>query len=128
MIDRIIRNRLRAVAALVVDFEAEIDIPLLGRLDVIRDAFAADEFTLAAFVQTELGVNQVLVVLNQPVDSVVRSAAFFIGGERNDDVARRLESFALIADQIRYPDRGLSFVVGGTAPVVVLLCHKYCSC
>src|SRR4029077_4759921 len=57
------------------------------------------------------------MVLDQPVDAVVRTAAFLIGGERHNDVAVRLEPLSPVADQICDPDSGLRLVVSGSAPV-----------
>ena len=74
-------------------------------------------FAPAAFVQRKVGIDQVAVIFDQPVDAVVRAAAFFVGGERDDDVAVRLEAFAFVSDQIGDPDGGLRFVVAGAAAV-----------
>src|SRR5258707_7268552 len=50
---------------------------------------------------------------------MVRTAAFFIRGQCDDDVAIRLESLAFVADQIRDPHRRLRLVVAGAAPVEI---------
>ena len=71
----------------------------------------------AAFIQGQFRVDQVAVVFEQPVDAVVRAAAFFISSERDDDVAVGLESFLLILDKVGDPHRGLGFIVAGAAPV-----------
>ena len=76
-------------------------------------------FAPAAFVQAELGVDQVALVLEQPLDAVVRATALFVGRERDDDVAIGLEAFALVANQVGDPDRRLRFVVADAAAVEV---------
>ena len=59
------------------------------------------------------------MVLDQPLDAVVRAAAFFVGGERHDDVAVRPVSFPLVANQVGDPDGRLGFVVGGATAVEI---------
>ena len=80
---------------------------------------AADGLAPSAFVQAELGVDQLALVLQQPLDAVVRPAAFLVRRERDDDVAIGLEAFALVANQVRDPDRRLRLVVAGAAAVEV---------
>ena len=104
MIDGVVGDRERAVAALIPNLEAEGEHVFLAHLNVVGDFLAAGFFTPAAFINGEVGVDQFAMVLEQPVDSVVRSAAFFIGGEGDDDVAVRLKAFALVADQVGDPD------------------------
>ena len=72
---------------------------------------AGDGLAPSAFVEAQLGVDQVALVLEQPLDAVVRSAALFVGRERDDDVAIGLEPFALVANEVRDPDRRLRLVV-----------------
>src|SRR5262249_31635710 len=68
-----------------------------------------------------LGVDQVTVLLDEPIDTIVLSARFFVGGEGNDQVAVRTVVLLLEADQVGDPDGGHGFVVNGTAPVKVTL-------
>src|ERR1700719_5122367 len=72
-----------------------------------------------ALVECELGIDKIAMVLDQPVEPVVRAAAFFISGERDDDIAIWLVAFALITDQVRRPGGHLRFVVGSAAAVVI---------
>src|SRR5215471_18154789 len=57
------------------------------------------------------------MVLDQPVDAVVRTAALFVGGESNDDIAIRLVAFALVADQVGCPRGHLRLIVGSASAV-----------
>jgi hypothetical protein len=107
------------VAALVVHLEAIVDHVLLAELHVVRDRFAGDGLAPAAFIQGVLGVDETALVLEEPLDAVERTAAFLVGGERNDEVAVRLEPFALEANEIGDPDRGLGLIVACAAAVEV---------
>ena len=70
------------MATLVADFEAEIGIRFFGEPDFVGDAFAVDDFALAAFIKSEIRIDQIAVVFEQPINPVVGSAALFIRGER----------------------------------------------
>ena len=118
-VDGVVGDGHGAVAALVVDLEAEADHVFFAGLDVVGDLFAVREFAIAAFVEGELGVDEAAVILEQPLDSAVGAAALFVGGEGDDDVAVGNEAFALHADEVGDPDGGLVFVVGGAAAVEV---------
>ena len=72
----------------------------------------------AAFVQAELGVDELAVILDQPLDAVV-VAALLIGGQRENDVALGHEVLLLHAQQVGDEDRGHRLVVGGAAAVEV---------
>jgi len=86
------------MSAFIADLEAEIDDVFFADLNVVGDFLAACFFAPAAFIQTELCIDKLAVILDQPVDAVVRSAAFFIGGEGDDDVTGGLEAFAFITN------------------------------
>ena len=107
------------MTALVVGLESIVDHVLLAHLHVIRDPGAIHRFSPAAFVQGELSVDQLALFLEQPVHAVVRATAFLIGRERDDEVAIGLESFTLVADQIRDPHRRLRLVVARSPAVEV---------
>ena len=107
------------MAAFVAHFKTEIGVGLLGQSDVIGNTLAIHTLAAAAFVQRVIGLNQFALVLQQPVDAVVRSAAFFVRSQRDNQIAIRFEAFALIPDQIRNPDGRLRFVIGGSASVEV---------
>ena len=119
VIDRVVGNWKRTVAALVVHFEAEVEDPFFADLNVIRDFLPARRLAVAAFIERKFRVNQFAVILDEPLDAVVRPATLFIGGERDNDVAIRLEAFLLVEDQIREPNRGLRLVVAGPAAVEI---------
>ena len=119
MIDGVVRDRQRAVAALVRHLQPVVDDVLFAHLHVVRDPLAGDRLAPSALVEAELGVDQIALVLQQPDDAVVGAAALFVGGERDDDVAVRLEAFTLVANQVGDPDRRLRLVVAGAAAVEV---------
>src|SRR5215467_14522258 len=56
---------------------------------------------------------------NEPIHAVEGAAAFFIGGERDDNVAVGLEAFFFVLNQVGKPDGGLGFIVAGAAAVEV---------
>ena len=85
-IDRVVRDRHRAVAALVGDFEIEVAIQLLGGLHGVEQLLAVALAPAAAFVQPELRFHQRAMIVDQPRNAVV-VAALFVRGEREDDVA-----------------------------------------
>ena len=61
--------------------------------DVVRDSLASRPISpQPPSFRQKLGVDQLALVLQQPVDAVVGAAAFFVGGERDDDVAVGLEA------------------------------------
>ena len=105
----------------VADLQTEIDHVLFADLEVIRDLLAAGAFAPAALVEAELGVDHFALVLNQPLYAVEGTASLFVGRERDDDVAVRLEAFAAVTDEIRDPDRSLGLVVAGAAAVKVAI-------
>ena len=61
------------------------------------------------------------LIFDQPLDAIEGPAAFFVGGKGDDDVAVGLKAFALVADQVGDPDRGLRFVVQSAAAVEVTI-------
>ena len=105
------------MAAFIADLQPEIDYVLLADLHVIRQSLAIRHLTPAALVEAKLSLDQIAPVLDQPIDAVVRPAAFLIRRERDDDVAVRAKSFLLVADEIRDPQRGLGLVVRGAAAI-----------
>lgn len=54
----------------------------------------------------------------QPLNPAIGTATFFICGERNDDVAIRLECLLLILNEIGDPDGGLGFIVCSAATAI----------
>ncbi len=115
-VDRIVPARRGAVAAAVGDLE------LIGLIDLLRDLHAEAERAAVAqraataLVDRELGVDQVAVVLQEPMHAVVRRIRqLLIGRERQDDVAVRLEAFVDVADHVGHEDRRHRLVVDGAA-------------
>jgi hypothetical protein len=84
------------VAALVGDLQIEIAIQLLGGLHGIEQLLAAALAPAAAFVEPELGFDQLAVIVDQPRDAVV-VAALFVRRQRQDDVALRLQATKIAA-------------------------------
>ena len=105
------------MAALVAHFKAKIGVRLLRQPDVVGDPLPVETLASTAFVQGVFGLNQFALILQQPVDAVVRPAAFFIRCQRDDQVAIRPKAFSLVADQVRDPDGRLRLVVGRSPPV-----------
>ena len=105
------------MAALVPHLEAVRCDILLAHLQIVRRRLAVLQVAPAAFVERKLGVDQIAVVLHQPGRAVVGPAAFFVGGQRDDEIAIGPEAFTLVADQVRDPDGGLRLVVDGPAAI-----------
>ena len=82
----------------------------------MRERLAVAQRAAAAFVDGELGVDQVAMVIEQPVRAVVRRIGqLLVGGERQDDVAVGLEAFLGILDQVGDEDRRHRLVVDRAA-------------
>ena len=97
MINGVILFRQGTVAACVGDFQLETEEDFLGGLHLHEPELAVlDVAATAVGIHAEFGVDQIAMVFHQPVDAV-RVAAFFVGGQRQDHVARGFEAFALQA-------------------------------
>src|SRR5580658_5502157 len=83
------------------------------------DTFAVYQHAAGTFVKRKLGLNQISMFLEKPIDAVVRSAAFLVGCQRQDQVAVRLIALALESQQSGDPDGSLRFIVRGAAPVEI---------
>ena len=91
-VDRVLRDRQRAVAARVAHRQRERRVDLLRRLHgERRDAAAADLRSARVEVDRVGGVDEIAPVREQPLDAVVRSA-LLVGGEREDQIALRDEA------------------------------------
>src|SRR4029078_8042322 len=64
-------------------------------------------------------IDQIAVIVKYPVDPVVGTTAFLVGGESDDDVAIRLEAFTLVTNEVCNPDRCLRFVVASAATIEI---------
>src|SRR5262249_10796918 len=121
---RTVKNRFalpgaRAVPAAVLHIKLEVNVVLLAGLQSQQSALAFLDDKIAGIrVDAILCVNELAMVLEQPLDAV-RFAAFFVGGKGKDQVARRDPAFALEANKAREQQRVTVFYVAGAAPVEV---------
>ncbi len=118
LVDRVLANRQRGVAARVLRSEPEGEVDLLGRLDVVRDLAAVPLRAAATLVQGESGVDQLPVLGEQELDSVA-GPGLLVGGERDHDVPLGDEALPAPADQVGGVDRALVLVVRRAAAVEV---------
>src|SRR5271169_579691 len=107
--------------ALVVDFQAEIDYVFFAHLNVIRNSLATHHLSPTTLIETELRFDQLALVFDQPLNTVVWAASLFVGSKRYDDVPVRPESFAFVADEVGDPDGCLRFVVTGAAAIEIAI-------
>ena len=81
--------------------EAVIHWDFLAGLYGIAQRFAISQTHTAAFVQSKCGVNQIAMVLDQPLNAhTVAVENFFVGLQGQDDVAIGLEPFLFVANQV----------------------------
>src|SRR5258706_9252255 len=119
-IDRIVPARDRAVAALIFDVELITQRNFFAGLDAVPDRLAVLQSDAAALVQCEFGIDQVAMVLEQPLDSqAVTVQNFLIRLERYDDIAIRLVAFLLVTNEIGDKRRRHEFVVAAAACIEV---------
>ena len=85
------------MTALVRDLEGEILVHLLARLHAVGQVAAVLDLATPALVQGELGVDEIPVRLEQPVQAV-RGTGLLVGGEGDDDVAVRHKLLGLEAE------------------------------
>ena len=86
LIDRVVVARHRRVAAAIRRRHREVRRDLLGGADGVDERLAVAQRAAAAFVERVRGVDQLLVIREQPANAV-RSAALFVRRQREDDVA-----------------------------------------
>ena len=98
--------------------EGDVRRHLLGRLHRIEKRLPVAKRSAATLVDDERRVDEVVMILEQPVDAV-GAAAFLVGGERDDDVAVGDDALAHHPDRVGDEDRRHCFIVGGAAAVVV---------
>ena len=123
MVDRIVRLGQRTMAARVGGQYLVIPIQLLGRHDLHGQRLAVIGDDAARFrVQRVLGIDEVSMILQEPIHPV-RRAALFVGRERQDDVAIRNEPLLLQSNEIGDHDgiAGLHVLRAATVVVAVLL-------
>jgi hypothetical protein len=105
--------------ALVGDFELITQIDLFGSLHGQVDGLAVLDVAAAGIgVHAKLSVDQVAMLLDEPIHTVGR-AAFLVGGKGEDEIARGFELFALDAQEGGDECGVVAFHVGGAASVEV---------
>ena len=109
----------RAVSAVVGDFQLETEVDLFGGLHGHVDGLAVLDVAAAGIgIDAELGVDEVAMLFDEPIDAVGR-AAFLVGGEGEDEIAGGLEVFALHAQEGSDEGGVVALHVGGAAAVEV---------
>jgi hypothetical protein len=89
------------VAAAIFDIELIAQRDLLADLDAVPDRLAVLQSDAAALIQREFRIDQVAVILDQPLDAeLIAIEDLLVGLERNNDVALRLVALVLVADQV----------------------------
>src|SRR6266852_9407758 len=110
------------MAAIALYFQTEIDVVFFAGLPAQKQALA-----FVALKATGVGVDAVfsvaqrVVLLDEPLDTIV-VAAFFVGGKRQDHVAVRRPAFFLEPNKICDQDRVAIFYVR-RAPAVKIAIH-----
>src|ERR1017187_10316465 len=109
------------MAAVVGDFQFEAEEDLFGGLHGHEDGLAVLDVAAAGIgVDAELGVDEVAMLSDEPIGAV-RAAAFLIGGEGEDEIARGLEVFALHAREGGNEVGVVALHVGGAAAVEIAI-------
>src|SRR6266853_1362229 len=121
MVDRVVLHRHRAVPAGIGHLELVGLENLFAGLDGHAQSVAVlVEQAVPAFVERELGVDQVAVVLEQVYDAAeIRRDDFLVAGRYEDEVALRTVAFPPVADEIGDEHRDHRLVVGGAAGVEI---------
>ncbi len=125
MIDRVVGNRQRAMAARVRGSNLKIRIQLLRRFHADIERFAVQRGdSTGVRIQRELGVHQFTMILEKPVHSV-ESPAFLVGRESQDHIAVRLEILLSQTNERRDQDRVAALhVLRSTAVEVAVFFDK----
>src|SRR5437762_2456785 len=118
MVNRVVLHRTRAVPTGVPDLETKTLIYLLARLDRVQQILPVLDQAFAALVQRKFRIDQIAMILDNPVDAIV-VAGFFIGRECDDQVAIGHVAFLLKANERRDPYGSHGLVVGTAAAVEV---------
>src|SRR5258708_10900223 len=69
-IDGIVGDAHRAVSAFVPHLKTEIDDVFFADLEIVGDFLALGFFTPAAFVEGEFGIDEIAMILEEPVDAI----------------------------------------------------------
>ena len=104
LVDRVVGSRLRAVAAPVGDGQLVVAVHLLGgaQLEYLGHAVLGSD-RVSVVVQHELGIDELPVIPDEPVDAVA-AAALLVRRERKNDVATRAKTLVLHPQQRRRHD------------------------
>ena len=122
LIDGVVRHRQRAVTAGIGDGELVIRVELLARVDGEDGRFALVQLHAAAIgIEDVFGLDEIAMILNQPVDAV-GLAALLVRGKREDDVAVGAKAFTMQTEKRLHQDGiGLLHVLRAAAIVVAVL-------
>jgi len=69
MVDGVVGRRHRGVPALIEDLQPVVEVHLFHRLQAVADQLAVLDADAASLVEGVLGVDQVAVVLDEPLDA-----------------------------------------------------------
>src|SRR5579859_3247435 len=95
------------------NLEAVVLRQFFACLNLQRHAVAIGiELTDGALVQCELGINEVPMILGQPLSSVESSRGFLATGQSQLDRSSWREALLLETDERIHPHRCLGFVIG----------------
>src|SRR5215472_10394720 len=107
------------MAAFAFDFELEVDIVLFAGLHTQQQSLAFLPLEAATIgVDAVFGIDQNPMILQKPLHTV-RLAAFFIGGESQDEIPPWYPAFLLQPDEIGNQKGIAPFYIGGAATVEV---------
>ncbi len=121
MVDGVVRDGQRAMATGVFHFELIIGVELFGRVDGHHHGLSAARVDPAAIgIERKFGIDQIAMIAQQPFDAV-GAARFFVGSERENDVAIGMEIFLVETDQGCDEDRVGGFHVLRAAAVEVAI-------
>ncbi len=119
MINGVVTRWARAVASGIFHLDLKIGVDFLAGLHSAIDFLALVAHEIAAIeIYAVFGVNPIAMMLEQPFDAV-EVPSFFIGGEREDQIAVRREARLFHADKIFNQNCGAVFDVHGAATVEI---------
>src|SRR5580693_3870775 len=119
MIDRVIARWPGAVASRIFHLKLKVDVDLFAGLYGTIDFLALVAHKIAAVqIYAVLGLNPIAMMFEQPFDAV-EVAAFFVGREREDEIAVGSETCFFQADKIRHEDGGAIFDVHSASAIEI---------
>ena len=111
------------MSAAIGDAERDIREHLLRGLHDVEERLAVAGHAAPTLVQHDTGIDQIAMVLDQPLDAVGR-ATFLVRRERDDDVAIGNVPFTLQTKDVGGEDRRHRLIVGRPATVVVAVLFR----